>query len=109
MASKARTVKLPADLCEIADLRAKATGYSSYNAYVKGLIRYDAMVCGPHDVTLPLSKLPLDEQDAADAKLLEITRRGRGERGQLLKRLLERLKGDASKVGKAVRDVRGED
>lgn len=89
MASKTRSTKLPPDLAEVAELRAQQLGYPSWNAYVKGLIRYDALVCGPHIVTLPWSAQPLAEQDRIDAKLLDITRRGIGERGQLLRRILD--------------------
>lgn len=32
--------------------------------------------------------MPLDRQDEIDAKLLEVTKRGVGERGQLLKRII---------------------
>lgn len=89
MASKTRSTKLPPDLAEVAELRAQQLGYPSWNAYIKGLIRYDAMVQGKHDLTLPMSRLPLDEQDGIDAKLLTNTQRGVGERGQLLKRIVE--------------------
>lgn len=90
MASASRSLKLPPDLAEVAELRAKQLGYPSWNAYVKGLIRYDAMVQGSHDVTLPLSRLSPVEQDKIDARLLDNTKRGVGERGQFLKRLLGR-------------------
>lgn len=98
MASRTRSTKFPPDLAEVAERRAKALGYPSWNAYLKGLIRYDALVQGPHSITLPISSKPLAEQDAFDAKLLEITKRGVGERGQLLKRLIERANGDLAKV-----------
>lgn len=88
MASLIRSLKLPGNLAEVAELRAKQLGYPSWNAYVKGLIRYDAMVQGKHDITLPFATLPLPQQDALDAKLLENTQRGVGVRGQFLKRLL---------------------
>jgi hypothetical protein len=89
MASITRSTKLPADLADIADTRAKALGYPSWNAYIKGLIRYDSLCQGPHTVTLPWSRLPLDEQDKIDAKLLTYTKKGIGERGQLLQRIMD--------------------
>ncbi|MDB6137680.1 MAG: hypothetical protein JWO94_752 [Verrucomicrobiaceae bacterium] len=92
MASSSHSIKLPADLAEIGKLRAHQLGYPSWGAYIKGLIRYDAMVQGPHPLTLPLASIPLADQDAVDAKLLENTKHGIGERGQFLTRLLEKKK-----------------
>ncbi|MBK8093052.1 MAG: hypothetical protein IPK32_13955 [Verrucomicrobiaceae bacterium] len=89
MASKIRSTKLPPDLAEVAEIRAKALGYPSWNAYIKGLIRYDALVQGEHSMTKPWASLPLDAQDRIDAKLLNYSRCGIGERGQLLKRIIE--------------------
>jgi len=109
MASKVQSTKFPPDLAEIAALRAKATGYRSWNAYLKGLVRYDALVQGEHSITLPVSELPPAEQDAFDAKLLEITKRGKGERGQLLKRLIERASGKPEEIGAAVKYEPGEE
>lgn len=90
MASQARSCKLPPDLAEVAELRARALGYQSWNAYVCGLIRYDAMVQGAHAVTLPISHMRAEDRDAVDASLLSATREGIGQRGQLLSRILER-------------------
>lgn len=92
MASQSRSLKLSPDLADIAELRAQQLGYPSWNAYVKGLIRYDAMVNGPHSVTLPIAQMPPKAQDEMDAKLLENTKRGVAERGQFLARLLKRTK-----------------
>ncbi len=89
MASHTRSTKLPACLAEAAELRAKALGYPSWNAYIKGLIRYDLLVQGDHTITLPWARCPLEQQDQVDAKLLALTEKGKGERGQLLKRLME--------------------
>ena len=91
MASHTRSTKLPACLAEAAELRAKALGYPSWNAYIKGLIRYDLLVQGDHTVTLPWARCALDVQDQIDAKLLTLTEKGKGERGQLLKRILKRV------------------
>lgn len=91
MASQTRSIKIPADLAEAAELRAKQLGYPSWGAYVKGLMRYDMLVQGQHSITLPMAQLPLVEQDKVDAKLLEATKKGVGERGVLLQRMLERM------------------
>jgi len=89
MASSVRSLKLPPDLLDVAEKRAIALGYPSWSAYVKGLIRYDALCQGPHSITLPWANLPLPEQDKIDAKLLKLTQDGVGVRGQLLKRILQ--------------------
>ena len=93
MASQNRSTKLPGDLAEAAEQRAKSLGYPSWNAYVKGLIRYDLMVQGNHDVTKPMASLSLDEQAKIDAHLLDLSKKGKGERGQFLKHFLGRLSG----------------
>ena len=92
MASSNHSIKLSADLAEIGKLRAKQLGYPSWGAYIKGLIRYDAMVQGEHPITLPFAGMTATQQDAIDAKLLQNTQRGVGERGQFLARLMERQK-----------------
>lgn len=103
MASHSRSTKLPADLAEAAELRARALGYVSWNAYIKALIRYDLMVQGEHTITLPISHLRPEEQDGVDAKLLELTRAGKGERGQLLAKIIEKAAGEhAEAVKKAL-------
>ena len=91
MASQTRSTKLPSALAEAAEHRAKALGYPSWNAYIKGLIRYDCLVQGGHTITPPWAASPLDQQDKIDLRLLELTERGVGQRGQLLTRLMERI------------------
>lgn len=91
MSSQTRSTRLPNDLAAIAELRAKQLGYPSWNAYVKGLIRYDAMVQGKHDLTLPMAGLSLEDQDKIDARLLRNTQKGVGERGQFLKHLMSKV------------------
>lgn len=94
-------VKLPPDLAEAAAKRSKALDYASLSAYLKALIRYDLLVQGPHTVTLPISHMRPEKQDAVDAKLLEFTKSGVGERGQLLTRLLEKVQ-NPSEIGKSL-------
>lgn len=91
MSSSRKSLKLSADLEEAADLRTAALGYRSWNAYVKGLIRYDLLVQGEHTLTLPYSNMPLEKQDGIDGHLLNLAKQGKGERGQLLKRIMERI------------------
>ncbi|MDB6117387.1 MAG: hypothetical protein JWO08_1168 [Verrucomicrobiaceae bacterium] len=92
MASRTRSVKLPGDLAAAAEQRANQLGYPSWNAYIKGLIRYDTFVQGSHSITLPMAMMPPAEQDAIDAKCLSLTKLGVGERGQFLEKLLKRNK-----------------
>lgn len=92
------TLKTSPDLRKAIEIRAAALGYHSISAYIKGLARYDMMVQGPHTLTLPYSTLPLPEQDEIDAKMLRLSEAGVGERGQLLKRLIDgKKKKDANK------------
>jgi len=102
MASQTRSTKLPSALAEAAEHRAKKLGYPSWNAYIKGLIRYDLLVQGEHTITLPWAALPLDEQDKIDLRLLELTERGVGQRGQLLSRLMERITKGGGSTQKAL-------
>ncbi len=102
MASQTRSTKLPAALAEAAEHRAKALGYPSWNAYIKGLIRYDLLVQGEHTITLPWAALPLDQQDKIDFRLLDLTQRGVGQRGQLLTRLIERVTAGGAKSHEAL-------
>lgn len=100
MNTKSKTVRLPAALAEAAELRAQMLGYPNLTAYVKGLMRYDCLVQGRHTITLPYADLPASEQDKLDDKFLELTKRGVGERGQLLTRIIERAKEKGSNVVK---------
>lgn len=95
MSSKTRSTKLPYDLADAAEMRAKQLGYPSWNAYIKGLIRYDLMVQGSHTVTLPIARMRPEEQDRIDAELLERTREGKGVRGQWLEHTIRRIAGVA--------------
>ena len=73
-------MKLPPDLEALAELRAKETGYKSWGAYLKGLLRYDALCRSTHSVTIAWSELPLEDQDKVDAKLLARAQKGQGMR-----------------------------
>jgi hypothetical protein len=94
MASKSRPIRLPEDLAKVADARAKHLGYASYSAYIKGLIRYDALVQGPHQISLPWAQLPLEAQDKIDAELLDLCKDGVGKRGQYLRRVIDGTSND---------------
>lgn len=96
--SHPRSVRFPDSLAQAAEKRAVSLGYPNWAAYIKGLVRYDLLVQGDHPVTVPMAVLPPVKQDAVDDHLLILTKKGLGERGQLLKRILERVK-DPARVG----------
>ena len=99
--STPRTVRFPDALFQAIEIRAKQAGYASLSDYIKGLARYDLIVQGEHEVTLPWGRLSLTEQDKVDERLLGLTKRGKGERGQLLRRLLEEVR-DPGKIAEAL-------
>lgn len=103
MSSQTRSTRLPADLAEAAEIRARQLGYTSWNSYVKGLIRYDLLVQGDHTITLPVSQLRPEGQDEYDAKLLKLTQAGKGERGQLLKKIVAEIAG--AKAGEVLVEI----
>lgn len=106
MPSSSISVKCGKSLAEIVGHRWQQLGYRSVSAYLKGLARYDAMVSGDHSVTLPLSHLTDAEQDRIDAQLLDVVKRGVGQRGQLLKRLIEMVReAGAEPTGHAIADT----
>lgn len=89
MASRPRTVKFSPDLDEAMDILAVRLGYGNRNALMKGLARFACLVEGKHDTTLPWSKLSPSEQDKIDAHCLAIVKSGIGQRGQLLRHIVE--------------------
>jgi hypothetical protein len=91
MASQSASLKLPPDLAEIARLRAQQAGYASLNAYVAGLIRYDAMTRRPHDLTLAVSRLSPTQRDQEDAALLSEVRLQSPGKDSYFAHLLRRL------------------
>ena len=111
MQSPTKSLRLPADLAEAAEIRAKLLGYKSWTDYLKALIRYDLMIQGPHTITLPISHSRPEEQDALDADLLERCRNGEGTRGQWLEKAIERIAGPAKadevakKIGREITKI----
>lgn len=89
MGSQTRSIKIPAVLLEAGMMRAKALGYDSWGAWVKGLMRYDMEIQGPHDRSLAWSKMTPEEQAALDANLMEYTKAGVGRRGTLLRHIVK--------------------
>ena len=103
MRSKAQSIRIPSCLTDLLTARAEALGYPSVSAYFMGLARYDCMVQGPHDLTVPWSHLSTQRQDAIDDHLARLLNHGRGERGQLLARLIERAKNpDSAGIAEAM-------
>jgi hypothetical protein len=98
MRSRNVSIRTPVVLFDALTTRADRIGYQTLTAYFLGLARYDLMVQGPHSITLPWSVLALEKQDAIDDKLAKLTAEGKGERGQLLTRLIERAGSADSKA-----------
>lgn len=96
MASVPETTKYSPPLHEAGDKRWKALGYRTKADYRRGLARFDLLVQGLHPVTLAISQMPLDEQDRIDAELLELTKKGVGNRGELFAHIIT----DIVKLGK---------
>jgi hypothetical protein len=78
MASQLRSLKMTYILVQIAEIRAAELGYPSWAAYVKGLIRHDAVCQARHGITVPWSALALIVQDKLDALILSRLRRKKG-------------------------------
>ena len=91
MRSRNRSIKLPNALMDAGERRAESLGYSSFNAYIAALIRYDLMVRGPHLITLPVARMTLEDQDRIDDELLRVEESGEGARGVFLEHLMERV------------------
>lgn len=107
MPSKTRSTKLPHALADAAEMRAKQLGYPSWNAYIKGLIRYDLMIQGSHTVTLPVARMRAEDQDRIDAELLERTLEGKGIRGQWMEHAIRRIAGGFEPVDIGEKVARG--
>lgn len=105
MATPKESIRLGAALREAVGIRAEKLGYKSWSDYVRGLMRYDLMVQGGHDVTLPIAGLDATTQDKLDGELLKLTKRGEGRRGQLFTRLIEKVTNDGAEAnGQTVAD-----
>jgi hypothetical protein len=105
MRSKTTSIRIPSGLADKLAARADALGYASFSAYLVGLVRYDCLVQGPHDLTVPWSHLSLSRQDKIDDHLCRLLHDGVGERGQLLRRLLERANHDAAGMATALAEL----
>jgi len=104
--SRTRTIRIPNDLAEAMEKRAKDLGYKTFNDYCLALPRYDCLVQGKHNVTLPISRLTKDQQDKFDAHMLELTKKGIGQRGQYLKHVLEEMGEVGADVLKALEKMK---
>lgn len=109
MRSRNRSIKLPNALMDAGERRAESLGYTSFNAYIAALIRYDLMVRGQHHITLPVARMKLEDQDRIDDELLQIEESGEGARGVFLEHLMERVLEKKAKLdGEAIaKEVKG--
>ena len=96
MGSQNKSLKLSGALVEIAETLAARNGYPSWNAYVKGLMRFDALVQKEHTLTLPWAKTSDDEQGRIDEYLLSLVRSGEGVKGQYLENKIREIAQECS-------------
>jgi hypothetical protein len=105
-------VTFPFDIWRLVDVRWSDLGYSSFSAYITGLIRYDLLVSGPH------SSITADCRSKLQRKLTRKTlaaRRKGSRRKILLDHLIERVEGRPipkeelqrvkAQIAKAIRDM----
>jgi hypothetical protein len=83
-------VTFPFDIWRVADVRWRELGYSSFSAYITGLIRYDLLVGGPHRSITADCRSRV--QRALTRKTLAARRKGK-KRKILLDHLIERAEG----------------
>ena len=90
LSAKPERITFPARIWQIVDFRWNELGYSSFSAYVTGLIRYDLLVGGPHR-----PKGSVTRRAERDARVRDTAaRRRRGEKRKLyLDYLIERSEG----------------
>jgi len=91
MASVPETTKYSPPLHEAGEKRWKALGYRTKADYRRGLARFDLLVQGLHPVTLAIAQMPVAEQDRIDAELLELTKKGVGNRGELFTHIIANI------------------
>ena len=94
MRSKTRSIKIPHSISDAGDHRARELGYSSLNAYIVSLMRYDLLVRCPHLVTLPIARMRMDDQDKIDDHLFQLEGQSRKAQRALFNALVRRLMGE---------------
>ena len=94
MRSKTRSIKVPHAIADAADRRARDLGYASLNAYIVGLMRYDLMVRCSHQLTLPVARMRMEDQDKIDDQLLLLENQGRAAQKAFFNDLVQRLVGE---------------
>lgn len=77
-ATRTKSYRFSHDLADAIELRAKELGYASGTDLMKSLARYDCLCRSSHGVTTQWAKLPLEDQDRLDNKLLSLTLRKQG-------------------------------
>ena len=94
MRSKTRSVKIPHSISDAGDHRARALGYTSLNAYIVSLMRYDLLVRCPHPLTLPIARMRMEDQDKIDDHLLKLEGQNRKAQRAFFNSLVEQLMGE---------------
>jgi hypothetical protein len=88
--TKPERIMIPATIWPLADLRWRELGYTSFSAYVTGLIRYDLLLGGPHLFHARDARRKV--QAALDRETREARERGQS-RKLFLDYLIERVQG----------------
>jgi len=109
MPSITRSLKIPELLMQALEQRARQLGYTSFNGYMKGLVRYDLMCQGEHSLTIPINQATGRQQDKVDAWLLRVARRGIGARGVLLNHIVERMQARGQTSLEAILEAASDD
>jgi predicted TIM-barrel enzyme len=77
------------DLYEAGNLLRRARGYRNWSEYLASFVRHDCMVqTTEHGLTEPIAAMEAKERDEMDAKLLEMVKSGKGERGSWLRKVI---------------------
>ncbi len=94
MRSKTRSIKIPHSISDAGEHRARELGYSSLNAYIVSLMRYDLLVRCPHQMTLPIARMRMEDQDTIDDQLLKLEGQNRKAQKAFFNALVHRLLGE---------------
>lgn len=98
MRSKSRSIKVPHAISDAGENRARALGYTSLNAYIVGLLRYDLLVRCSHHLMLPIARMRMEDQDKIDDRLLDMQDRSREEQEAFFNELVQELIGEGASL-----------
>lgn len=80
-------ISLSDDLYAAGEILRERRHYRTWSEYVASFVRHDATVQAPtHSLTEPIAAMRPELRDEMDAKLLDLVKSGKGERGSWLKK-----------------------